>query len=104
MIDQELHQTIDIEIIPTIETEAFRRIEINDIIIDHVIIQTTDQTITDQIITTTKINHAIIHRIDIQVITIEKEPTLSHHIVITHVIKIHNKIVGVVHLNKKCCK
>ena len=77
-------------------------IEILDIkILDHAIIQTTDQTITDQNIPTIKIDHAIIHRTEIQVITIYKENILSHHIGITHVIKNHNKMIGVVHLNIK---
>ena len=77
-------------------------IEILDIkLIDHVTILLTDQTITDQSITTIKIDHAIIHKIEIQVLTIDKEGTLSHHIGVTHVIKIHNKIIGVVHLNIK---
>ena len=46
-------------------------------------------------------DHAIVHRIEIQVLTIDKETTLSHHIGITHVIKIHNRFIGVVHLNIK---
>ena len=72
-------------------------IEILDIkIINHVIILTTDQNIT-----TIKIDYAIIHRIEIQVIIIDEETTLSHHIGITQAIKIHNKIIGVVHLNIK---
>ena len=61
---------------------------------NHAIILTTDQ-----IITIIKIDHAIIHRIEIRVVTIDKETTLSHHQEITHVIKSHNKIIGVVHLN-----
>ena len=69
--------------------------------IDHAIILTADQTITDQKLTTTTIDHAIIHGTEIQVITRDKETTLSHHIGITHVIKFHNKIIRVVHLNIK---
>ena len=65
-------------------------------IIDHAIILTTDHNIT-----TIKIDHAIIPRKEIQVITRDKETTLSHLIGITHIIKIHNKIIGVVHLNFK---
>ena len=77
-------------------------IEILDIkMIDHVTILLTDQTITDQSETTIKKDHAIIHKIEIQVITLDKEGTLSHHIGVTHVIKINNKIIGVVHLNIK---
>ena len=77
-------------------------IKILDIkILDQAIILRTDQTIIDQNITKIKIDHAIIHRTEIQVITIVKETNLSHHIGITHVIKIHNKTIGVVHLNMK---
>ena len=42
MIDQETHHTIDIGIIPTIETEIIQIIEISNIKVDHEIIQTTD--------------------------------------------------------------
>ena len=70
-------------------------------IIDHAIIQTTDQTVVDQNKTIIKKDHAFFHRIEIQVITIDKEFILSHHIGLTHDIKIHNKIIGVVHLNIK---
>ena len=81
--------------------ETFQMIEILDIkLIDQAIILTTDQTITDQNITIIKIDRVIIYRTEIPVITIDKE-TLSHHIGITHVIKIHNKIIVVVHLNIK---
>ena len=98
----EFIQIIDIKILHTKEIEIIQTIETLDIkIIDHANILTTDQTITDQNITTTKIDHAISHRTEIQVITIDKETTLSHHIGITHVIKIHKKIKGVVHLNIK---
>ena len=55
MIDQETHHTTDTEIILTVETEAIQVIEINDIIIDHEIIQTTDQITKDLIITIIKI-------------------------------------------------
>ena len=99
--DRYLH-TIEKENTPTIGTETIQMIEILDIkIIDHAIIPTTDQTIKDQKITTIKIDHAIIHRTEIQVITTDKETTLNHHIGITHVIRIHNKIIEVVHLNIK---
>ena len=61
--------------------ETIQMIENLDIkILDQVIIQTTDQIITDQNITIIKIDHAIIYRIEIQVITIDKETTLSHPI------------------------
>ena len=102
IIDQETIHRIEIEITPTTGIETFQIIEILDIkIIDHAIILTTDQTIIDQIITIIKIDQAIIHRTEIEVITTDNETTLSHHIGITHVIKIHNKIIGVVHLNIK---
>ena len=74
---------------------------INIKIIDQVIILTTNQTIKDQNIITIKIDHATIHRTGIEVITTDKETTLNHHIGIKHVIKIHNKIIEVVHLNIK---
>ena len=102
MIDLETLHTIEIEIIPTIGIETIQMIEIIDIkIIDHTIILTTDQTNTAQNIIMIKIDNAIIHRTEIQVITIDKETTLNHHIGITHVIKIHSKIIEVVHLNIK---
>ena len=82
--------------------ETIQIIEIIDIkIIDHTIILTTDQTIKDQNIIIIKIDHATINRTEIQVITTDKETTLNHHIGITHVIKIHKKIIEVVHLNIK---
>ena len=102
IIDLEILHIIEIEIIPTIAIETIQMIEILDIkIIDRAIILTTDQTITDQNITTIKIDHAILHRIEIQVILIDKETTLSHHTGLTQVIKFHNKVIGVVHLNIK---
>ena len=102
IIDLETLHTIEIELIPTVGIETIQMIEILDIkIIDHVIILTTNQTITDQNISTIKIDHAIIHRTEIQVIAIDRETTLSDHIEITHVIKIHNKIIGEKHLNIK---
>ena len=70
-------------------------------IIDHAIILATYQTIKDQNIITIKIDHVTFHRTVIQVITTDKETTLNHHIGITHVIKIHNKVIEVLHLNIK---
>ena len=84
MIDQKNHHTIDIEIIPTIETKPTRITEINDITIDHEIIQVTDQITKDLIITIIKTDHEIIHKIGIQTITIDKETTLNHLVEITH--------------------
>ena len=92
--DLETLHTKEIKFIPTIGTETFQLIEILVIrIIDHAIIPTRDQTITDQNITNIKMNHAIIHRIESY--TIDKEATLSHHIGITNVSKINNKIIRV---------
>ena len=89
IIDLETVHTIDIEIFSTIGIETIQIIEILDIkIIDHAIILTTDQNITIM-----KTDHAITHRIEIQVITVDKENTLSHHIGKTHVNKVHNKII-----------
>ena len=78
-----------IETIQTIETLDIK-------IIDHAIILTTDQNII-----IIKIDHATIHRTEVQTLTTDKGTTLNHHEGITHVIKIHNKIIGVVHLNIK---
>ena len=62
MIDQEIHRTIYIEIIPTIGIEATQIIKINDIkTIDHEIFQTTDQIIKDLTTTIIKIDHEITH-------------------------------------------
>ena len=67
MIDLETLHTIEIEIIPTIGLETTQMIEIIDIKkLDHAIFLTADQTITDQNITTIKIDHAIINRTEIQ--------------------------------------
>ena len=97
IIDLETVLTIDIEIIPTIGIETIQIIETLDIkIIDHAFILTTDQNVT-----IIKIDHAISHKTEIQVITKGEETTLSHHIGITHVNKIHNKVLGVVHPNIK---
>ena len=102
IVDLETLHTIEIEMIPMKGIETIQMIEILDIkIIDHLIILSTDQTITDQNLTTIKIDHAIIHGTEIQVRTIDKETSLSHHIRLTHVIKIHKKFIGVVHLNFK---
>ena len=62
LIDQETHRTIDTEIIPTIETEAIQIIEINDKIINHEIIQTTDQINKDLINAIIKIDHEKNHK------------------------------------------
>ena len=82
MIDLETLHIIEIEIIPMIGKETFQMLK-------------------DQNIITIKIDHATIHRIEIQVLTTDKETTLNHHRVITHVIKIHNTFIEVVHPNLK---
>ena len=97
IIGLETLHTTDIEIIPTIGIETIQTIEILDIkTINHAIILTTDQN--TRVI---KIDHATIHRTEFEDITIDKGTTLNNHIGITHVIKIHNKTIGVVHLNIK---
>ena len=102
MIDLETLHIKEIEIIPTIGIETTQMIKIINIkIIDHAIILTTDQFIKDQNIMIIKIDHAKIHRTDYQVITADKETTLNRHIGITQVIKIHNKIIEVLHPNIK---
>ena len=101
MIDQEIHHTIDIEIIPTIETEAIGIIEINDITIDHELIQITDQTTKDLIITVIKTDPEITHKVGIQTIALDKETTLNHLIEITHVIQIPETNLEAIHQNIK---
>ena len=99
MIDQETHHTIDTEIVPTIGTEVIQMIEINNIIIDHEIIQAIDQINKDLITTIIKIDHEKTHNIGIQTITIDKETTLNHLIEITHVIQILKTNIEVIHQN-----
>ena len=95
--DQETLHTTDTENILTIEIETIQTIGNLDIkIIDHAIILTTYQNKT-----IIKLDHATVHTIEIQVITTDKGTTLNHHIGITQVIIIHNKIIGVIHLNIK---
>ena len=97
IIDPVTLHTIDIDISPTIGIETLQTIETIVIkTIDHAIIL-----ITYQNIVILKIDHAIIHSKEVQAITTDKETTLNHHIGITHIIKIHKKIIGVVHLNIK---
>ena len=102
MIDQEIHCTIDIDIIPTIEIEATQIIESNDIKTkDHEIIQTTDQITKDLTTIIIKIDHEITHKIGIQIITIEKETTLNHLIGKIHVIPILKTNIEAIHQNIK---
>ena len=64
MIYQEIHRTIDIEIIRTIGTEATQIIEINNIkTIYREIIQATDQIIKDLTTKITEIDYEITHKI-----------------------------------------
>ena len=74
---------------------------INIKITDHEIIQTTDQTIKDQIIMIITIDHATIHKTEIQIIKTDREIIPNHHIRIIHFIKIHNNTIKVVHLKNK---
>ena len=88
MTDQETYRKIDVEVIPTIETKAIQIIEINYIITDDEIIQTTDQINKDLIITIIKPDYEKIYKVGIQTITIDKETTLNHLKEITHVVQI----------------
>ena len=97
MIDQETHHTIDTEFIPTIGPEVVQIITINNITINHEIIQTIDQITKDLILTIIKIDHEIIHKIGIQTITLDKKTTLNHLIGITHVSQTLKTNTEVVH-------
>ena len=99
MIDQETHHTIDTEIVPTKGTEVIQVIAINNITIDHEIIQTIDRITKDLIITIIKIDLEKVHNTGIQTITIDKETTLIHLIGITHVIQTLKTNIEVIHQN-----
>ena len=72
MIYQEIHRTIDIEIIRTIGTEATQIIEINDIKTKYrEIVQATDQIIKDLTTIITEIDYEITHKIGTQTIVID---------------------------------
>ena len=88
MIYQEFHYTIDTEIIPTIGTEVIQIIVMNNLTVDHEIIQTIDQITKDLFTTIIQMDHEKNHNIGTQTITIDKETTLNHLIEITHVIQI----------------
>ena len=95
ILGTEIVQTFDLETLHKTDIETIQTIKILVIkIIDHVIILTTDQNII-----IIKKYHAIIHRTKVHAITTDKETTLNPHIGTTHVIKIHNKIIEVIHLN-----
>ena len=86
-INHETHHVIEIETIQIIEIEVIRTTEIRITrTIDQEITHITDQTITDQTIII-KTDHKTIHKIDIQVIIIDIEIILNHHI---EIITIHN--------------
>ena len=100
-INHETHHIIEIETIQIIEIEVIRTIEIRITrTIDQEITHITDQTITDQT-TIIKTDHKIIHKSDIQVIIIDVEIILNHHIEIITIIIILNIATEVVHLNIK---
>ena len=93
IIDLETPHTIGVEIILTIEKEAIQTIENLDINI-------IDQALFKQQIKILQLSKQI-HGTKAQAITTDKETTLNHHIGITHLIKIHNKNIGVIHSNIK---
>ena len=98
MIDQEIHLTIDTEIILTIGIEVTQIVEINDIkTIDREIILTINQITRDLTTTTIKIDHEITHKKETQTITIDKETIPNHHIGIIHVITILKTNTEVTH-------
>ena len=99
MIDQETHHTIDIEIIPTIEREVIQIIAINNITIDHEIIQKIVQITKDLIITINKIDYEKTHNIGIKTITVDKDTTLNQLIGITHGIQTLKTNIEVTHQN-----
>ena len=87
IIDLDTLHTIDIENIPTIGIETIQTIKTLDLkIIDHAIFLTTDIKIV-----IIKIDHATVHRTEVQDITTDKRTTLNHHIEETHVIKFTTK-------------
>ena len=100
-INHETHHIIEIETIQIIEIEVIRTTEIRITrTIDQEITHITDQTITDQTIII-KTDHETIHKNDIQVIIIDIEIFLNHHIEITTIIIILNIATEVVHPNIK---
>ena len=108
-ISHEIHLIIEIETIQIIETETIQTIEIEvtlTIVIiviqttDHGITHTTDQTIKDQM-TINTIDREIIHKIEIQVTTIDIEITPNHLIGIIIVITILSIDIEAIHQNTK---
>ena len=101
IINHETPHTTEIETIHITGIEIIRTIEIRITrTIDQGITHIIDQIITDQI-TIIKIDHKIIHKIEIQAITINIEIIPSHHIGIITIIIILNIDTEVVHQNIK---
>ena len=104
-IDQEIHLSVDTGNIPTTVIEATQIVEISDIkTIDREIIQTEDQNIKDLTTIFIKIDHEIIHKIETQTITIDKETILNHLIEIKHATLILKTNKEVNHQNIKTNK
>ena len=98
-INHETHHTIEIETTPIIGIEVIQTTETRITrTIDQGITHIIDQTITDQTIII-KTDHEIIHKIEIQVIIIDIEIILNHHIEIITIIIILNIATEVVHPN-----
>ena len=96
IINHETHHITEIETLQIIETEVIRTIEIKITrTINQEIPHITDQT------TINKTDHEIIHKIEIQVIIIDIEIILNHHIEIITIIIILNIATEVVHPNIK---
>ena len=98
-IDHEIHHTIETETIQTIGIEVIQIIEIDVTkTIDQETIHTTDLIINEPI-TTTIIDHEIIHKIGIQVITTNKEIILNLLIEIIIATPIPNTYIEATHRN-----
>ena len=99
-IDHEIHHTIETETIQKTEIEAIPIIEINVTkTIDQETIHTTDPIINERIIITTIIDHEIIHKIEIQTITISKRIILNLLIGIILATPIPNTNIEALHRN-----
>ena len=99
IINHETHHKTETETIHIIEIEVIRTIEIRITrTTDQEITHITDQTITDQIIII-KTDHGIIHKIEIQVIIIDIEIILNHHIEKITIMIILNIDTEIVHQN-----
>ena len=101
-INHEIHHTIETETIQTIGIGVIQIIEINVIkTIDQETFHATDLNINEPITTTIIIDHEIMHKIGIQVITINKRIILNLLIEIIIAIPILNKIIEALHRNIK---